>query len=385
MKQKKFIWEINLKLVDIFVLRQIRGLFLYGLVTFTFLVLFSASFKTAVKMIVDMETPISQVSEFLALGIPQSVVVAIPMTILLASILTFSQLSSSGELRAALVSGSSLRRIASSVIVIGFFSFLLSVSLNEFVIPSSVEKMEKLAVEIYREGRAQENDVNFESYYPSGNMKWNLIAQNLDNNVLNNLHLFRYEDQENQLMFSEYFLAEKGLYISNDGSWELLNVVTLSNLGSGRFANLKQDKVRVFFEESPTNIKKLRTKDVQEMNYLNAKNYVSEVRKRGESMKADKLATQTELKIAVPFASIIFSLLGVAMGSSFERKSVGPGMGIGMSMLVIFFYYVVMLVGIALSKIGLSAIVAAWFPNFLFLIVSSFILLKRENPILFSK
>ena len=121
------------------------------------------------------------------------------------------------------------------------------------------------------------------------------------------------------------------------------------------------------------------------MNYLNAKNYVSEVRKRGESMKADKLATQTELKIAVPFASIIFSLLGVAMGSSFERKSVGPGMGIGMSMLVIFFYYVVMLVGIALSKIGLSAIVAAWFPNFLFLIVSSFILLKRENPILFSK
>ncbi len=374
-----------MKLVDIFVLRQIRGLFLYGLVTFTFLVLFSASFKTAVKMIVDMETPISQVSEFLALGIPQSVVVAIPMTILLASILTFSQLSSSGELRAALVSGSSLRRIASSVIVIGFFSFLLSVSLNEFVIPSSVEKMEKLAVEIYREGRAQENDVNFESYYPSGNMKWNLIAQNLDNNVLNNLHLFRYEDQENQLMFSEYFLAEKGLYISNDGSWELLNVVTLSNLGSGRFANLKQDKVRVFFEESPTNIKKLRTKDVQEMNYLNAKNYVSEVRKRGESMKADKLATQTELKIAVPFASIIFSLLGVAMGSSFERKSVGPGMGIGMSMLVIFFYYVVMLVGIALSKIGLSAIVAAWFPNFLFLIVSSFILLKRENPILFSK
>ena len=86
-----------MKLIDIFVLRQIRGLFLYGLITFTFLVLFSASFKTAVKMIVDMETPISQVSEFLALGIPQSVVVAIPMTILLASILTFSQLSASGE------------------------------------------------------------------------------------------------------------------------------------------------------------------------------------------------------------------------------------------------------------------------------------------------
>ena len=374
-----------MKLIDILGLRQIRGLFVYGLVTFTFLVLFSASFKTAVKMIVDMETPIAQVSEFLALGVPQSVVVAIPMTILLASILTFSQLSSSGELRAALVSGSSLRRISLSVMVVGFFSFLLSVSLNEFVIPSSVEKMEKLAVEIYREGRAQENDVNFESYYPSGNIKWNLIAQNLDNNVLNNLHLFRYEDQENQLMFSEYFLAEKGLYISEDGSWELLNVVTLSNLGSGRFANLQQDKVRVFFEESPTNIKKLRTKDVQEMNYSNAKKYVSEVRKRGESMKADKLATQTELKIAVPFASIIFSLLGVAMGSSFERKSVGPGMGIGMSMLVIFFYYVVMLIGIALSKIGLSAIVAAWFPNLLFLVVSLFMLLKRENPILFSK
>tara|TARA_Y100000588_G_scaffold395175_1_gene520805 strand:+ start:1431 stop:2555 length:1125 start_codon:yes stop_codon:yes gene_type:complete len=374
-----------LKLIDIFVLRQIRGLFVYGLVTFTFLVLFSASFKTAVKMIVDMETPIAQVSEFLALGVPQSVVVAIPMTILLASILTFSQLSSSGELRAALVSGSSLRRISLSVMVVGFFSFLLSVSLNEFVIPSSVEKMEKLAVEIYREGRAQENDVNFESYYPSGNIKWNLIAQNLDNNVLNNLHLFRYEDQENQLMFSEYFLAEKGLYISEDGSWELLNVVTLSNLGSGRFANLQQDKVRVFFEESPTNIKKLRTKDVQEMNYSNAKKYVSEVRKRGELIKADKLATQTELKIAVPFASIIFSLLGVAMGSSFERKSVGPGMGIGMSMLVIFFYYVVMLIGIALSKIGLSAVVAAWFPNLLFLVVSLFMLLKRENPILFSK
>ncbi len=372
-----------MKLIDVFILRQIRGLFLYGLATFTFFVLFAASFKTAIKMIVDMDTPIEKVVDFLVLGIPQSLVVAIPMTILLASILTFSQLSSSGELRAALASGSSLRRMSLSVVLIGVFSFGLSLSLNEFFIPASVEKIENLVVEIYKEGNVQSNNVNFESYYPSGNVKWNLIADNLDNDILQNLHLFSYEDKKGQLMFSEYFLAEKGFYVSQDGVWELSNVTTISNLGNGRFANLKQDKLRVFFEESPTKIKKLRTKDVQEMTYLNAKKYVETVRSRGDLLKADKLATQTELKIAVPFASMIFALLGIAMGSSFERKPVGPGMGIGISMLVIFFYYVVMLIGIALSKIGLSAVVSAWFPNFLFLLISLIMLIKRENPILF--
>jgi len=374
-----------LKLIDVFILRQIRGLFLYGLMTFTFFVLFAASFKAAIKMIVDMDTPIVKVVDFLSLGIPQSLVVAIPMTILLASILTFSQLSSSGELRAALASGSSLRRMSLSVVFIGMISFCLSLSLNEFLIPPSVEKMEKLVVEIYKEGNMQSDNVNFESYYPSGNVKWTLIADNLDNNVLYNLHLFSYEDKKNQLMFSEYFLSEKGFYISEDGAWELSNVTTISNLGDGRFANLKQDKLRIFFQESPTKIKNLRTKDVQEMTYLNAKKYVETIRARGDSLKADKLATQTELKIAVPFASIIFALLGIAMGSSFERKPVGAGMGIGISMLIIFFYYIVMLIGIALSKMGLSAVISAWFPNVLFLIISVIMLVKRENPTLFPR
>ena len=128
-----------MKLIDVFILRQIRGLFLYGLMTFTFFVLFAASFKAAIKMIVDMDTPIAKVVDFLSLGIPQSLVVAIPMTILLASILTFSQLSSSGELRAALASGSSLRRMSLSVVFVGIISFCLSLSLNEFLIPPSVE------------------------------------------------------------------------------------------------------------------------------------------------------------------------------------------------------------------------------------------------------
>ena len=351
--------------------------------TFTFFVLFAASFKTAIKMIVDMDTPIVKVVDFLVLGIPQSLVVAIPMTILLASILTFSQLSSSGELKAALASGSSLRRMSLSVVLVGFVSFSLSLSLNEFFIPSSVEKMENLVIEIYREGNIQSNNVNFESYYPSGNVKWSLFADNLDNDVLYNLHLFSYEDKEKQLMFSEYFLAEKGFYISEDGAWELSNVTTLSNLGDDRFANLKQEKLRVFFQESPTKIKSLRTKDVQEMTYSNAKKYVETIRARGDSLKADKLATQTELKIAVPFASIIFALLGIAMGSSFERKPVGAGMGIGISMLIIFFYYLVMLIGIALGKMGLPAVISAWFPNALFLIISIIMLMKRENPTLF--
>ena len=62
------------------------------------------------------------------------------------------------------------------------------------------------------------------------------------------------------------------------------------------------------------------------------------------------------------FASLVFVLVGAPMGLKPNRSS--SGIGLGVSILVIFIYYILMFVCMAMGQIGaVPAVAAAWLPN----------------------
>ena len=66
----------------------------------------------------------------------------------------------------------------------------------------------------------------------------------------------------------------------------------------------------------------------------------------------------------MPFAAVVFALLGASMGIRPQRQSASVGLGV--SILVIFAYYVVMFVAMALGQTQqLPPWLAAWAPNLL--------------------
>ena len=84
-----------------------------------------------------------------------------------------------------------------------------------------------------------------------------------------------------------------------------------------------------------------------------------------------------QLRIAVPWACLIFAMLGAALGSRPQRSS--SSVGFGYSVVIIFVYYVIMSFSRALGESGtLPPLIAAWTANLVFLVISIW-LCSRAN------
>ena len=74
------------------------------------------------------------------------------------------------------------------------------------------------------------------------------------------------------------------------------------------------------------------------------------------------LSVQWHQKLSIPFASLVFALVGASLGLRPHRAS--SSIGLGLSILIIFVYYIAMFLFMALGQSGhLAPILAAWFPN----------------------
>jgi len=78
----------------------------------------------------------------------------------------------------------------------------------------------------------------------------------------------------------------------------------------------------------------------------------------------NELWVQWHQKLSVPFASVVFVLIGAPLGLKPQRSS--SSLGLGLSILIIFVYYLVMFISMALGQTGnLPPWLAGWLPNLL--------------------
>jgi lipopolysaccharide export LptBFGC system permease protein LptF len=87
-------------------------------------------------------------------------------------------------------------------------------------------------------------------------------------------------------------------------------------------------------------------------------------------------------RLAFPFACLVFGILGVSVGSFWRRG--GRSYGFILSIVIVFFYYLLLSMGENLSKTGWGlAFMGVWIPNFLLGSIGIYLFIKtaREKPI----
>ena len=111
------------------------------------------------------------------------------------------------------------------------------------------------------------------------------------------------------------------------------------------------------------------------MNIAQAREQLEIVSLSGDEQKIRKLEVRIQQKIAKPFVCIVFGLVGSALGTKPQRS--GRATSFGISVVVIFAYYLLDFISGAFGQVGiLSPLVAAWLPN-LFGFVAGGLLLVR--------
>ncbi len=132
-----------------YILRAHAGPFLFSVSTLMFLFLLQFIMKF-IDQLVGKGLTAWVILELVALNLSWMLVLAVPMSVLVATLMAFGELSSKNEITAMKAGGVSLYRMLTPVLVAGLVVALLLVYFNNYVLPESNYRLKTLMVDIRR-------------------------------------------------------------------------------------------------------------------------------------------------------------------------------------------------------------------------------------------
>lgn len=138
-----------MKIIGRYVLKEHVGPFLFASTALTSLMLLQYIAKRFGDL-VGKGLPSSVIAEFMALSVPFTVAMTMPMAVLVAVLYAFSRLAAENEINALKASGVGMRTVLTPVLFGGFGMFLIMVAFNDQVLPRSNHRLAVLQLDIFR-------------------------------------------------------------------------------------------------------------------------------------------------------------------------------------------------------------------------------------------
>lgn len=371
----------KLSIMDVYLLRELITPFLFGVALFSGLGVAIATLSDLSYKIVNSNLSLISAVEIFCLKIPEYIAYALPISMLLSTLITYSRLSQDSELTALRSCGVSLSRLILPAIILSFFVTGITFVFNELIVPNTNYKVTTILVSELNEQRKflLRNDIFYPEYVEVKQENGKLIKQ------LKTLFYAEKFDGERMQSLTILDTEKKGLnkvIISEKGEWN--NQKQLWNLFNGIIFDLKENPKtgkEYIFQETELLLSKtplelaLKSRDPYEMNIIQSQEYIKLLRLLGDEKSVLMFQVRTAQKIAFPFVCIIFALVGSSLGSLPSTASKATAFGLCVA-IVFGYYFLAFFLG-SLGLIGvLSPFMAAWMPNFLGLGIGIYLLLK---------
>jgi lipopolysaccharide export system permease protein len=292
-----------------------------------------------------------------------------PLFIFISVIFFTSKMANDTEIIAILNSGMSFRRLLKpfmiSALVLGVLSFVL----GNFVIPSSNSErinFENKYLKSKRYSRAKNihmqvqpgQYIYMESFNSTRNVGYKFTLENFKNGKLASKlksDYIQYDTLSHKWTINKYEVREfsdNGEIISNGTS-----IDTILNLSAHDFTKRKSL--------------------VETMNMFELNDYIADEELKGsEQLVYHKI--EKHKRVAFPFASIILTLIAVAIASRRTRGGIGIHLGIGI--LIAFTYILFMQVSTTFAtNSNLAPALAVWIPNLCYMVLASVLLYKAPK------
>ncbi len=334
-----------MKILDRYVLRELVGPFAFGFALFiTALVSGEYLFKLAVY--ISRGAPFLPVAELFLLRVVTQSVIAMPIATLMAMLVTFGRFSSESELVAMQAGGISVGRIARAAIGFGLAVSVAALLMNEFVIPPAGKQSRKLDDMIVA-------GIRNELVAGVGGGKAYVI-QDFDRRQLSRVVIAREFNPTSGVLRHVTYLqfdqgrlkgvveADEARWVSGN-EWKFLNtrftaVGPVSGNRTARMEDVPEARI-LTLNKNPGQIMKDMRKP-EEMSFRELREYIATMRANEAPRRAIRsLEVGLANKLSLPFASLVFAFLGVPLG--IRRHRSGAAIGVGMSVVVMFLYYLV--------------------------------------------
>jgi lipopolysaccharide export system permease protein len=349
-----------MKTIDRYILNELLQPFLFGMAFFVAIWLIDLMMEL-INLIFSKGVPSSVVFLFFLYSLPPTLVISFPMAILLATLVAFGRLSSDSEITAMKAGGYSFGRICAPAIAAGLFVTGLTFLFNERVVPVANDKFTRL---FRREVTLKRPlpQIAANRFFEAGPGR-KFYVQSYDPRTKDMFGVVMYEGQPTN--FPRVIEAKKARLEEGRCLFWKGRISDFRSTGS--------DYHHTYFDEleypidthyvNPDDVPE--SKNARQMNIVELYAHIKDLAQKGLTEKAQ---TQNWIefwtKTTIPFASLIFVMLGAPLGSQTSRS--GTSIGIGLSVVIIFVYYVLFAAGKAFAKGGyLTPFVGVWLPNLL--------------------
>lgn len=341
--------------MDRYIIQALLPPFLFGVGIFTVLLVAGDVLFYLANLIVNQGLSLWVALKLFLYKLPEVIVMTLPMSMLLATLLSFGKMSSHGEIIALRSVGISFQRTLLPVLVMAVLVAISSFFFNETVVPLTRRAVSNLLErEIGKRSPPLKEDMFFREA-EGGELKRVIYVSKINAKAgyLRGVVIQEFESGK----LKRIITAEDGLV--ENGSWVLNNGGIYSLDEKGKVVTMGSFKRQVITLSFPSGNSST-GKEPQEMTLGELKENIRLLKSQGIS--TDRLEVRYNQRFAIPWASVVFVLVGAPLAISHHRAS--SSVGVGLSVLIIFVYYVLLSLGQALGDGGeLSPVLSAWLPN----------------------
>ncbi len=354
-----------------YLFREIAATFLFSLGVVT-LVLFMGKILQLAELVFNNGVSLRNIFRLFLYLLPSFSLVTIPMSFLLAVLLTFSRLSTDNEITALKSSGISLYGLLPPVLAAACIAYALTAFVTAYALPWGQTSFRKLMFDFL--DTTQTLDLKegvFNDQFPGliiYTERFNRQESGMTGIIIHDSR----DGQEQSTIFARQGVIRRDpvqravrLHLSDGSIHHLMphgGYRLISFVGYDIVINFTKPTAPIVFDE--------RFMDFGELRRSLSLPLTPKVRQ--------DVLNEYYRRVALPFACFGFALLGVALG--IENRRSGRSGGFAFSIGILLVYYILISLGATLSsRQSLPAGLAIWFPNILFTTLGVGLFLKAAQ------
>ena len=348
---------------------------MFGILIFVLIFVAGDLLFQAAKLIIEQGVSFSVVTRLFFYRLPEVIVMTIPMSSLLSTLLGMSTLNGGSELIALKSLGIPFTRILRPVFTASVMISLIGFGLNETVVPFGAIAADRLMkFEIMKHQASVLQEKVFLRDEQDGKLKRVFYIDVLDpeKGVISGIMMHEFDDNGR---LSQTLNARRGMWQDNQWWVEDGRMYEIDRDGEIRLL-IRFERQRLALRISPEQLQNS-TRRPTDMSAHELWGYINQMDRNNSQLA--QLWVMFHLKTAVPWACVIMAVLGASFGAARRGRS-GGGVGFGISVVIVFAYYVVMSLCRAFGEAGaLPPFIAGWGPNLIFLVAALYFARKVDT------
>jgi lipopolysaccharide export system permease protein len=363
------------KILDRYILRELLSPFLFATGAFTMVFLMANVLFQLTEMIAQHKLGLWDAAKLLVLWLPYFMRYTFPMAMLLGTLLSLGRLSGEQEMVAMAAGGVSFTRLMAPLALAGSIVSLVTLAFNEQVCPAATDAAERiLAARGMATGYA--DDIVLRGY--EGKRLASILSAarlNVREGTMRDLILVVNSRRGPSMTI----WAKRARWQGR--TWRFYEGTMVFPLEKLKpTVSFGKEGMDMELRASPLGIAR-RDRALSEISWRELRALVRRLREvgaqRGHRGTVAAMVVELHNKLSVPFASLVFALLAAPLAVRPQRSS--RAWGFGLSLLVIFVYYIIWnyLVVLAGGEV-VPPWLAAWLPNVLGLGVAG-ALIRRQT------